>query len=104
MDPKLFRKKKSKQKEIAAERINELFKQAKIMFKENKEFSRKYIQLARKISMKYNVRIPEKLRRKYCKKCSNYLVEGKNLKIRVKDGKLVRHCLDCKSVSRIPFK
>lgn len=104
MDPKLFRKRKSKEKIIAAERIEELFKQAAIMFKEDKEFSKKYVQLARKISMRYNVRIPEKLRRKYCKKCYSYLVEGKNLKTRIKDGRIIRHCLECDNVSRIPFK
>ena len=44
-----------------------LFKQAELRFKKQPELSNRYIELARKIAMKYKVKIPRELKRKFCK-------------------------------------
>ncbi|MBW2998028.1 ribonuclease P [Candidatus Woesearchaeota archaeon] len=76
---------------IAKKRIIELFKLAE----ENKEFSDKYVTLARKISMKLKVPIPKELRKRFCKHCYKYLTPGKNVRIRKDKDFLIYTCLEC---------
>ena len=47
-------------KQIAKERIEILFEQAKESFKSSPSLSNRYVTMARKISMKYKVPIPQK--------------------------------------------
>ena len=86
-------------KEIAKERIEILFEQAKI----EPKFANRYIQLALRLAMKARIPIPTKLKRKFCKHCKSYFQKG-NYKIRLKKG--VKHywCNSCKKLTRIPFK
>ena len=98
------RKKPRSQTEIAVERIKDLFDQAEKSWKEEPELSHRYVDLARKISMKYKVKIPAEVKRKFCKKCHNYLFPGENCRIRFREGKIVITCLDCKNIMRYPHK
>lgn len=101
---RLVRKqKKQKQAQIAKERIERLFQLADKSFNKNPELSNRYVQLARKISMRTNTRLPKKLKRKFCKHCGRYLVPGKNCRIRTKQGKLVCTCLECNRSARMPY-
>jgi len=95
--------KPTKQTKIALERIYLLFKEAKLMFREDPNLSRRYVQLARKISMKYKVKFPAVLKRKFCKNCNSYLV-AKNSKVRTRQGFLVIHCLGCGYIRKTNFK
>lgn len=89
---------------IAIERIHRLFSEAEKMAKENRmELCRRYVEIARKISMKYLVRIPRVYRLRYCKKCLSYLVPGKNCRIRLKKRKVVLTCLNCGNKKRYPY-
>jgi|TARA_Y100000310_G_scaffold335874_1_gene418983 ribonuclease P protein subunit RPR2 len=96
-------KKPFKQQNIAKERINILFKEAKSMFKEDPKLSNRYVQLARRIAMKYKVKLPSELKRRFCKKCHHFLMPGKNLKVRTQKGNIVYNCLDCKHVMRFRY-
>lgn len=87
---------------IARERISILFGQAKQMFKEDKSLSNRYVQLARKIAMRYKVKIPDKLNRQFCKNCCKFLVPGANLRIRSHKGRTIYYCLECRSFMRFP--
>jgi ribonuclease P protein subunit RPR2 len=89
---------------IAKERIIELFRQARKRFSKDRSLSHRYVVLARKIAMKYRVKIPVELQRQYCKHCFAYFVSGKTVKIRTHKGKVVYTCLQCKKVSRFPYK
>jgi ribonuclease P protein subunit RPR2 len=95
---------KRKQKQIARERINQLFVQADTIFKENKSLANRYVTLARKIAMKVKVRMPVNLKRKFCKHCYKYLRSGVNSRARIRNGKVVISCLECKKFMRIPLK
>ena len=95
---------KRKRKKIALQRIHVLFLQAEKKFAEKKfELSDRYVELARKISMKYLVRIPKEYRRKFCKRCYSYLIPGKNCQIRLTKHKVVKTCLKCGHIMRHPY-
>lgn len=95
---------KSKQKEIALERIRKLFKEAEEVFSKNKSLANRYVALARTISMKIKVKIPVELKRRFCKHCYHYLRPGANCRVRTRKGKVVISCLECKKVMRIPLR
>ena len=89
---------------IAKERIESLFKQADETFDSDSALSDRYVSLARKISMKFKVRIPPKLKRRFCKHCYTFLVPGKNCRVRTHEGKVVYTCSKCKGFMRFPYK
>ena len=88
---------------LVLEQIEELFKQAKLRFKEDKKLANKYVQTARKLSMKFKVRIPKELKRRFCRHCYIYLVPGVNLRVRTKNGKVVYYCMECKRFMRYRY-
>lgn len=94
-------------REIAKERIEILFNQAEKEFKNHPARSHRYVELARKLSMKYQVRISRKWRRRFCHKCYKFLVPGVNCRIRTRPKRekhLVIKCLECGNIMRIPLK
>ena len=97
-----YNKKSAEHRRIAKERIEVLFKQAKDMFKEDSKLADRYVQLARKIAMKYKVRIKPKLKRRFCKHCYKYLMPGANCRVRMHTGKVVYYCFSCKKFMRFP--
>ncbi len=102
-------KRKHKQKsksnrKIALERVKILFKQAKDAFKKDPKLAHRYVHLARKIAMKFKVKIPKELKRKFCKHCYKYLVPNKNCRVRVHNGHIVYYCLECKKYMRFRYK
>ena len=99
-----YKAKPQEQQRIAKERIKILFELAKEMFKEDPGLSDRYVYLARKIAMKFKVRIPSILKRKFCKRCHKYLVPSVNCRIRAQRGKVVYYCLSCKKFTRLPYK
>lgn len=66
--------------------------------------ARRYVGLARKIGMRYNVRVPAEYRRRFCKKCLAYLVPGGNARVRIGAGRIVVTCLGCGTIQRMPFR
>lgn len=97
-------KKPDEQRKIAFERVSILFDEAKKAFDEEPQLSDRYVHLARKIAMKYKVKIPSRLKRSFCKKCHKYLFPGKNLRVRTKKGHMVYYCLNCKNIARFRYK
>lgn len=94
-------KDKKQEKIIAKERINELFNKADEIFPD--KLANRYVSLARKIAMKFNVRLT-KYKRKFCKHCYNYLRSGVNSKTRIHKSKIIIYCENCKKYTRIPLK
>jgi ribonuclease P protein subunit RPR2 len=103
------RRKKGKPRvwiKIARERIEILFNLAREELERNPERSRKYIQLARKIGMRYNVRLTKEQKRSFCKRCNQLLIPTKTSKVTINSKKkLVEiECLNCGSLYRYPYK
>ncbi len=99
------RKKAEEHLAIANERIEILFRQAELEFKEHPELSSRYVEIARNIAKKFNIHIPVGYRRKFCKKCGSYLVPGKNLVVRLlpKEKVVLRICGACGDEKRVPY-
>ncbi len=99
-----YKAKSENKREIARERIEILFKQAKEKFSKNPKLSNRYVKLARGLAMKVKVRIPPDLKRKFCKHCYSYLVPSKNLRVRTHNTKVIYYCFECKKYMRFPYK
>ncbi len=100
------RKKPAWQKAIAKERIETLFSEAGKIFKKNSNLSKRYVELARNIGMRYRVRIPKEFKRLYCKNCHAYLKPGVNCTVRLSQKrfpKVVITCNECGAVMRYPY-
>jgi ribonuclease P protein subunit RPR2 len=98
-------KNKKQQKKIASNRIKKLFTMAEQCALNNKlVLADRYVEIARKISMRYLVPIPKEYKRCFCKHCYCYLLPDVNSRIRVHRGKLIIHCFNCKKYMRIPLK
>jgi ribonuclease P protein subunit RPR2 len=97
--------KKKNQKQIAIKRIHRLFKLAYNKAKEkNFELANRYVNIARKISMKYLTPIPLEFKRSFCKHCYSYLLPNINSRTRINKGKIIIFCKNCQKYTRIPYK
>jgi ribonuclease P protein subunit RPR2 len=98
-------KNKKHQKSIAKNRIIKLFKLAeKKALSGNLNLANRYIEIARNISMRNLVRIPNNLKRNFCKHCYCYLLPHINCRIRLHDKRIIIYCKNCNSFTRIPLK
>lgn len=93
------------QTQIAKERIEILFREAQTMFSRSRELASRYVFLARKIAMKFNLKLPSEYRRRYCHKCYSYLVPGENCKVRTNPAtqSVERTCGECGHVNRFGY-
>jgi ribonuclease P protein subunit RPR2 len=90
--------------DMAGERIDILFDLAEEEAKVHKfHRANRYVDLARKIGMRYNVRVPSQYKRRYCKFCHSYLVPSVNSRVRVRNNKIVVSCDNCGGIMRMPF-
>lgn len=87
------------EKKIAMERIEILFREAASA---DAKRAKRYMQLAKKIGMRYNVRLG-RLKRKFCKYCYSYFTSA-NSETRLKKGTINIKCLSCNNVKRIRYK
>jgi ribonuclease P protein subunit RPR2 len=88
--------KKPQAKELARERIDILV--ANALQERDDGLAGRQAKLAKKIAMRYRVRLPYDIRQLYCKKCKAFIVPGKTARVRVgrSKTKAVRvTCLKC---------
>ena len=98
---KIKKRQKQENKKIASKHIIELFNIAEKHRGENIE--QNAINLAINYSIKYKVKIPEHLKKNFCKKC--HKLYSDSTKIRIKSGKkpyIIKTCT-CGDIRRIPF-
>jgi len=103
MPPK-HHKKPANQVEIAKKRIKFLFNEAKDVFKKDQKLSDKHVKLARRISMKYKIKLPSSLKKKFCKNCHSFLAPGINSRVRIHKHRVIYYCYSCKHYMRHPLK
>ncbi len=94
------------QQSIGRERIERLFSLADSEFSSNPERSHRYVALARKIAMRYNIRLPPALRRRFCRNCYKYLRPSINSRVRTsaRQRAVIVTCLECGHVMRHPYR
>jgi putative YhbY family RNA-binding protein len=91
-------------KQIAKQRIQILFDQAKKVCKTDPQLATQYIKSARRIAMAAKIRLPLEFRRQTCKNCNSLLVQGSNCRVRIKqkrESHVVITCLNCGNQTRI---
>jgi ribonuclease P protein subunit RPR2 len=94
-------------KRIALKRVHLLFGLAKEVIREDPELAQRYVQIARKIAMRTQLRLPKEYRRLICRKCKSFILPGVNCRIRIQQRRephMVITCLNCGGHSRIPIK
>jgi ribonuclease P protein subunit RPR2 len=90
-------------RKIAEERIGKLFELAdRRMDEERPELADRYVELAKKIGMKYQVSLDSEQKRRVCGSCNRFLKPGVNCKVRInsKNNSINYHCNSCGEVNR----
>jgi ribonuclease P protein subunit RPR2 len=64
------------------------------------DLARRYVELARRIGTRYNVRIPPALKDRFCPGCSTFFREGLTVRTRLNPGGRTRTCLQCGRIRR----
>jgi ribonuclease P protein subunit RPR2 len=91
-------------KQIARQRIQILFDQAKQVRKTHPKLAKQYVKSAMKIGMAAKLSLPTELKREICRNCNTLLVQGYNCRVRIKQKRephVVITCLNCGNQTRI---
>jgi ribonuclease P protein subunit RPR2 len=91
-------------KQIAKQRIQILFAEAKKVGGSDSELAMQYVKSARRIAMAAKIRLPVEFKRQTCKKCNTLLFVGNNCRVRVKQKRephVVITCLNCGNQTRM---
>ena len=102
-----LRRQRNENKRIARERIHILFTLAETMFSHEPELVQLYVTLARKIGMRYKVRLPREHRWKICHNCKSYLRPGRTCRVRFqskRESHIVITCFMCGKSNRMPLR
>lgn len=96
---------KKLQKTIAKKRISKLFFMAEQnAFSGKLQLANRYVEIARKLSMRYLVPMPKEFKTRFCKHCYSYLLPDVTSRVRFNSGKIVIYCNNCQKYTRIPLK
>ena len=74
---------KNSKKQIAIKRMEILFNNALSNAKNNPELSQRQAEIARKISLKFKIKMPFEISSSFCKKCKQFIAPGIASKIRL---------------------
>ena len=74
---------RSQLKALARERVNILMVKALRTAKEDMGLARRQAELARRICLKFNIRLPYSERQLFCRKCKRFIVPGVNARVRL---------------------
>ncbi|MEA1993506.1 MAG: ribonuclease P [Euryarchaeota archaeon] len=88
----------------ARKSISRLFNEAEKVFDEHPKRANRYTRIARSISLRCRVKVPKKWKKWYCKNCHRFLKPGANVRIRLRNKKIVITCLECGDIRRFPYK
>lgn len=89
---------------IAKERIDLLMREADVAaLSGSLDMADRYVEMARRVGMRYNVRIPREYRRRFCRGCYGYMLPGVTSRTRFNRGRLVTTCKRCGHIARMPL-
>ncbi len=81
---------------LIIERMQILIQNAVSNARKNPELAERQASLAKKMSMKYRVRMPYDLRMNFCKKCKKFIVPGFTARIRIGRSNIKSIRITCK--------
>ena len=88
---------------IALERLEILFQLAEDEFERQPARSNRYVDMARKIATRYNLKMPYYWRGRFCSNCYHFLKPGHNCRVRLSGSSVNLYCLECGEVMRKPY-
>jgi ribonuclease P protein subunit RPR2 len=97
------RKDNHRSRDLALQRMERLFVLAEEAHRVHPERSKRYVQIARRISTRTRVRMPRSFKRLYCRHCGSYL-SPENSRVRLSDGVMITTCIFCNGQMRRPYK
>ena len=92
---------------LASERMTILLTLSKEALRTNPKRAQHYFQLARKLGMRYKIRLPPQFRGLICRSCKRLIVPGINARVRLQQRRephIVITCLECGGQRRIPLR
>ncbi len=99
------KRRKGQERRIARERMEILFGLAREAALDGKpERARRYVALARRVGMRYNVPVPRGHKGEFCKGCGAYLVPSRTARVRIGRGRVRLTCLQCGRIARHPYQ
>lgn len=93
-------------KKLAKQYANEFLDLAKMIADKNPERARRYVKIARRIAMAFNVRLGKR-KREFCKECNAYLTPKQaTYRLEKISGKtcLLIKCSNCGTIKKIILK
>ncbi len=103
--PMVKRRHRGMERRIALERMTSLFRLAEEeALQRHADRARRYVELARRIGMRYNARVPAAFKRSFCKKCLAFLLPSVSARVRIGRGRVVVTCTACGAVQRYPYR
>lgn len=90
--------------DIAEQRIQKLFNLAGEAFPTRPDLADRYVDIARRLSMRHKVSIPREMKRSICKNCYSYMVPGANCRVRIDGENVLITCQKCGAIRRYPYK
>ena len=99
----MLRREKRLERKIARERISILLSKADETKFEDYDLAKRYVELARRIAMRYRIRLSKNQRRKFCKNCL-YPYRPDRIRVRVRKSRIMITCLNCGFIRRIPIR
>ena len=101
---KKFKGTRRQQQKQALNEIAAILNKAREVFDTKPDLAHKYAKKARRIALKYKLKLQPNLRRRICKNCFSFLVPGKNLRVRTTRGHVTYYCLECRKFMRFGYK
>lgn len=87
---------------MAGERIETLLSLAAEVAGEKPARARRYVELARRLSSRYNVTVPARWKRKFCKHCFAWW-NATNVRVRARNRAVTYKCIGCGAESRVGY-
>jgi RNase P subunit RPR2 len=90
---------------VAKERVDILFTSAQERaLKGRPDLANRYVSLAFVMAQRYNVRLTKAQKASFCRRCGRYLLTSASARVRIHEGRVIRQCLGCNDIRRIPLK
>lgn len=90
---------------VAKERIDLLFSSAQERALTCRpDLANRYVSLAFVMAQRYNVRLTKAQKASFCRNCGSYLLTSASARVRIRSGRIIRQCLKCQDIRRIPLR
>jgi len=94
---------KKEQQVSALQQIQALFDAAALAFSKSPEKARALVQKAHRLVLRFKVKLPVVLKKRFCKHCHTLWIPGRTVRVRLTKGRIVYSCLRCKRIKRQPI-